>query len=625
MDAAAPSPPVALLAGLDEPGAAACLRRLGRDLHLLTAGAADEALRLLNVHPVAVLVLGAGIPAAEAVRFLARAEESPGAAERVNVVLAGGPDPSLFQDLIDRDRVFYWTAEPVAEDELIAIVRSAVHRYRSGAPMVNEARKREALHASRLLAAARSVASRHDAPGAARAAADAARDLVDADRAYCLIYEAETDSLVAGESGSADERRESAAVGLVSYVVRTGLPVTVQRLGLDPRFDREADDPHAVGQERFVASPVVGSDGEALAVVSAVRDAEGEPFSPDEIERLSRFAEQVASTFGQLKLARLEKAPTTPPGEALFREPAVEYHQEGLKSEGSLLRADPAWMRWTYRLLIAVSAAALIFSVVARVREYAAGPAVVRLGDRIEVTATTDGTVSEILVEPGREVAEGALLVRMYGAREAADLERIERETELQLIDRLRNPSDLAAERALVSLRAELELARSRLAEREVRSPTAGVVSDLRVRRGQRIVPGQALLSLAGQGGEPSVLAMLPGEFRPLLKPGMRLRLELQGYPYLYQHLTVTAVGEEVIGPTEARRYLGEEIGDAVPVTGAVVLVSARLPSLAFEFQGEDRRYHDGMWGRAEVRVRSERVLVALVPALRALFEDADV
>jgi membrane fusion protein (multidrug efflux system) len=150
------------------------------------------------------------------------------------------------------------------------------------------------------------------------------------------------------------------------------------------------------------------------------------------------------------------------------------------------------------------------------------------------------------------------------------------------------------------------------------------MIGDLRVRRGQRISPGQALLSVAGQGGSPAVVALLPGEFRPLLKPGMRLRLEVQGYPYLYQHLTVTAVGEEVIGPAEARRYLGEEIGDAVPVSGAVVLVSARLPSLSFELQVRERRYHDGMGGRAEVRVRSERVLVALVPALRALFEDAD-
>jgi hypothetical protein len=102
----------------------------------------------------------------------------------------------------------------------------------------------------------------------------------------------------------------------------------------------------------------------------------------------------------------------------------------------------------------------------------------------------------------------------------------------------------------------------------------------------------------------------------------MQLRLELRGYQYMYQHLEVTSVSNEVIGPGEARRYLGEEIADAVPLDGPVVLVAARLPSPTFEVEGKVRRYHDGMWGQAEVRVRAERVLVALVPALRVLFED---
>jgi hypothetical protein len=58
-----------------------------------------------------------------------------------------------------------------------------------------------------------------------------------------------------------------------------------------------------------------------------------------------------------------------------------------------------------------------------------------------------------------------------------------------------------------------------------------------------------------------------------------------------------------------------------VQLTGPVVRVSARLAGDTFEADGRVRRFHDGMWGRAEVRVRSERVLVALVPALKALFE----
>jgi multidrug resistance efflux pump len=155
-----------------------------------------------------------------------------------------------------------------------------------------------------------------------------------------------------------------------------------------------------------------------------------------------------------------------------------------------------------------------------------------------------------------------------------------------------------------------------------VRAPAAGVVSDMRVRVGQHISPGQSLLSIArGQSHQPEVVAFLPGEFRPMLKPGMDLRLELQGYRYAYQHVKLMEVGDEVMGPAEARRTLGEGLADAVEVPGPVVRVAARLSSETFEAEGKVRRYHDGMQGRAEVSVRSERVLVALIPALKALFE----
>jgi biotin carboxyl carrier protein len=260
--------------------------------------------------------------------------------------------------------------------------------------------------------------------------------------------------------------------------------------------------------------------------------------------------------------------------------------------------------------------AGILFSVLAQVREYASGPA---------RRTTADGTVSQIAVVAGQKVAAGDLLVRFYGAREAAELARIDREMELQLVNRLRDPSDAGAEQALTSLRAQRELARSNVSEREVRAATAGVVGDLRVRVGQRILPGQTLLSLArgmgGAGNRPQVVALLPGEYRPLLKPGMPLRLELQGYRYAYQHLVVDAVGDEVVGPEEAQRYLGEDVAGGVAITGPVVRVEAHLTSGTFESEGHLRRYHDGMWGKAEVRVRSERVLVALIPALKAVFE----
>ena len=75
------------------------------------------------------------------------------------------------------------------------------------------------------------------------------------------------------------------------------------------------------------------------------------------------------------------------------------------------------------------------------------------------------------------------------------------------------------------------------------------------------------------------------------------------------------------MAPAEARRYLGDEIADAVQFPGPVVKVEAHLPSDTFEAEGKVRQYHDGMLAQAEVRIRSERVLVTLIPALKAFFE----
>jgi membrane fusion protein (multidrug efflux system) len=353
-----------------------------------------------------------------------------------------------------------------------------------------------------------------------------------------------------------------------------------------------------------------------------VRDAARPPFADRDLEALRRLAEHAAPTFVHLLPSAEGTAGTALPDGGLFREQAVEFHRGGLSGEGDLLRVDPGWMRWTYRLLLAVVVAGLLFTVLGKVREYAAGPAVIRLGGRADITANAAGSVTQVFARPGDSVPKGKLLVRFYGAQEAAELERIEHEFELQLINRLRNPGDRGAEQSLISLHAERELARARLAERDVRAPSAGVVSDIRVRPGQHINPGQVLLSLNGDRGRPEVLALLPGQYRPLLKRGMELRLELQGYRYAYQHLTVATVEDEVVGPTEARRYLGDEIADAATVNGPVVVVTARLPASTFEAEGRTWRYHDGMWGTAEVRIRSERILLALIPSLKALFEE---
>jgi membrane fusion protein (multidrug efflux system) len=142
------------------------------------------------------------------------------------------------------------------------------------------------------------------------------------------------------------------------------------------------------------------------------------------------------------------------------------------------------------------------------------------------------------------------------------------------------------------------------------------------VRTSQHVTPGQTLLSLAGDDAELSIAALFPGHYRPLLEPGMPLRFELTGYRYAYQQLVIERVDDEVIGPSEARRTLGVAAGEALTLNGPLVLATARIPSSNFLSDDELYDYHDGLQGTAEVRVRSERLLPALVPALKRMLRN---
>jgi hypothetical protein len=128
-------------------------------------------------------------------------------------------------------------------------------------------------------------------------------------------------------------------------------------------------------------------------------------------------------------------------------------------------------------------------------------------------------------------------------------------------------------------------------------------------------------MSIAQEAQPFSVLVFVPGARRPDLLPGQSLRLELAGYAYIYQDLTIDRIDDEIIGPQELRRVLGREVGDAVSVNGPVVVVHAALKGTSFTAAGRSYRYYDGMYGVARARVRSERILSALVPGVRLITE----
>lgn len=304
-----------------------------------------------------------------------------------------------------------------------------------------------------------------------------------------------------------------------------------------------------------------------------------------------------------------------------FRQEALDYHA-GAERGGALLRLSPGWARGSYWLLLATVCATAVYGIFGRLYDYAGGPAVIRVEGRVDLTARIAGTVASVAVQPGQRVSEGQPLVQFFMDEEHAERERLQREFELQLLKLLRDPSDAAARESLTSLRAQRELAAARLRQRLVRAPRAGVVSDVRIRPGQHLGVGEHILTLVGDDARLSLVALLPGRYRPMLRPGMPLRFELSGYRYEYRQLTIDSIGDEIIGPAEAKRYLGPDVADGVAIDGPVVLVRAHLPSAGFSSEGRAYRYFDGLPARAEARVRAEPIVVTFLPALKAFFHD---
>jgi membrane fusion protein (multidrug efflux system) len=305
----------------------------------------------------------------------------------------------------------------------------------------------------------------------------------------------------------------------------------------------------------------------------------------------------------------------------IFRETAIR-NAEGGTGEGDIIRISPDWTRWTYWVLVAFFLSALAYCTFGTIHEYGSGPAVVWVTGRLDVTSTVSGTVTSVEGRPGQRVEAGTPLLRFYSAREEAELSRLQHEFELQLAKSLRDPSDVAAREALTALRTQRDLAVARLDQLVVRAPQAGVIGDVRIRPGQRLAEGDIVVTLLGDRAKSSIVAMLPAQYRPQLQPGMSLRFEVTGYRYAYQEMTISSVGAQIIGPNEVKRYLGHELDDTVEVKGPVVLVEATPSSPTFVVDGQVYPFYHGMNGTAEARVRSERILFALIPGLRALIQE---
>lgn len=305
----------------------------------------------------------------------------------------------------------------------------------------------------------------------------------------------------------------------------------------------------------------------------------------------------------------------------LFRPQALDAYRTAHGDDGDVLRLSPRWIRWTFPTVIAIALTGFVLLCVLRTHQYASGPAVVRAADRTDLTSLVSGVVEAVTVRPGQAVAAGDTLIRLEARLPRAEFARLEREYEQHMTDHLRDPANGTARQTVASLRAQLDVARRDLASYFIRAPHAGVVQDVRTRPGHQLVPGQVAATLIAESPELFLIAMLPGHFRPELSDSLSSRFMPAGYRHSHQELEIRSINDEIVGPAEARRYVGSEVADAVDLTGPVVVVETHLPPDGFRDGTRTLAYHDGMQGTLEVKLESKPIILALMPALKNIRE----
>ncbi len=488
-------------------------------------------------------------------------------------------------------------------------------RPQPGLPPPNNAT--EARDAQRAINAARKLANATDLIACETTTVEILVELLEVDRAYLLYFDPIEGGLWSETklTSGGDDRR--AVAGLAGFAARTGIPALAQRAGDDPRFVGAIDDPNGDPSDRLLAQPVFASDGAVHAVFVVARRGRRAPFGDAQLALIARFARLVTPELDQLSIqvhaeAILDDAIGD---DGLFRRAAIDA--QAVPRWGDVVRVSPGWLSWAYWCLVVLLAGSVVFISVGTVSTYSAGPALIRSNARTPINARTAGNIVAVEVEPGERADAGTVIARLDDTDQRATVDRLEREFETQLRNHMLDPADAAADAAVRTVRNNLDTARTQLEQRSIRATTAGIVGDVRVRYGQHVEPGDIIASIIDSAQGLEVIALLPGEDRPQLAPGMEIRLELTGYRYAYQTVLIASVSSDVIAPSEARRVLGAEVADGLELRGPVMLVRGKLSGTEFTVDGRTFQYHDGMLGIAEVRVRSEPIVFVLIPGTR--------
>jgi biotin carboxyl carrier protein len=468
-----------------------------------------------------------------------------------------------------------------------------------------------------VLDAVRDVSVLVDADVAAGALVRAVLSLTAADRAWCWFYDADGGTLF--EGGNAEAPQIAAERGLIALAARCKVTIVAPTASQHPCFGGSIDLAHLGVEDHVMCQSVVGPDGNCHAVLVATRGSTRDMFSESEQAALATLGHYAGSALGQLAL-RGQIDHLIGEADPTFRREALDAHDTRADA-GDVVRISPRWLNHAYWVLCALVAVAFAFLFVGRINQYASGVAVVRAENRVGVVANVAGTVEAVLVKSGDAVKEGQPLAILYSQQETQSVSVLDEQWETQLRHYLLEPGSESVRQTLASLRSQRQVARQRLAERQVRAPRAGVIGDVHTRLGAPLAPGEVVASIIDARPKFGMVAFLPANDAPQIQVGMPLRLELVGYPYAYVQLRVASVSREAAGQATVSRQLGPLLADTLGTMPATVMVEARFDDDHFRVDGRDYYFREGMPARAEVRIRSETIALSLVPWLRTVMQ----
>lgn len=299
------------------------------------ASALDAAqLDAIRVHEEAVLLFGPGAIAQDVTKALDLLAAQAPRTRCTSIVLTAREEMAAFQPLIDEDRLFYVCCGDLPESELAALIYGDGRDGSADVFLPPEDLRR--------MATAENVAEVADAVERAIGV------VVESRRCRCVLFDRERQALWC--PGDASEEA-SAAVGLASFIVRTGMTVCLAQLAGDPRADLDLDNPDGDPSDRFLGVPVRAPRGVIVAVLIAIRPERDPAFQPAEVailEALAAHASPYLATW-------LIETPGSP-----FRHNALRELDQPLLAGPEPLRLDAAWTRGTSWLAAAAFAAVLL-------------------------------------------------------------------------------------------------------------------------------------------------------------------------------------------------------------------------------------------------------------------------